>query len=547
VDRDAEHVEGRAGVWLEALLLVALALAVRLPHIDHPGVYDEFYHTLAARSLLESGSLDTETFTYQRASIWTVCVAGSIALFGDTLVAARLPSVLVGCVFVLATWAFGRRVGGAWAGRIAALLLCLNFDAIYLSQIARFYPLHALILLGSAAALYFATARDRPLAIPARAVLLAGFLVLSTIAFKLSQMGAIAITACLTWVAIDLAPVALQAWQRFRRLRWMVLALLLLLVIVAVMVLPDPAWLYQYYRDAATYNEHLRGSFGFYLRMLFDMYPALCAVFPLAVLLALRSRPRFTIFAVMVFSIGLVLHSGAGRKEVRYLLWTLPFFFLVLGVAAATARPWFTRLVHDLLEPLRGRAAPIVSRLAAPLVSIMIVTCALGTNLAYRLTPELLATPTPHWPGTRRHYQPARWGAATPRLESILGERCVLVASSGVKALYYLDRLDYDLLRTLRDEHTPDHLEEFVIDHRTHKPTISEVGSLEEVRRRHVSGLVVIDSAHWAHPAFVPEDVAAHLEARFERVPVPADWRMRVYVWGRPGIDGNVCAPSPSF
>ena len=104
-----------------------------------------------------------------------------------------------------------------------------------------------------------------------------------------------------------------------------------------------------------------------------------------------------------------------------------------------------------------------------------------------------------------------------------------------------------DKFRTLRDEHTPDHLEEFVIDHRTHKPTISEVGSLEEVARRHPSGLVVVDNSHWPQSRFVPKDVSAFLETRFERVPVPGEWRMRVYVWGEPGTAGGACTRTPSF
>jgi hypothetical protein len=502
---------------------------------------------LAADSLLEFGSLDTESFTYRRASIWTWCVARSVALFGDSLVAARVPSVLAGCLLVLMTWAFGRRVGGPWAGRIAALLVCLDFDAIYLSQIVRFYAFLALALLGSLAALYFAIERDERRSMAVRALLLAAYVALSTVAWELSQVSAIPIAAGLAWAAAALTPAGLRAWRRYPRFRWTVPVALVVLGIVAVAVLPDPVWLYGYYRNAATYNMSLRSSHGFYLHMLGDQYPALCGLFPVAALFALRSRPRFTLFAIVVFSIGLVLHSGAGRKEVRYLFWAMPLFHLVLGVGAAAARPHVARIANGVLEPLRGRLAGVAARLAPGLAFAAIVGVAIGANPAYRLTPGLLATPTQNWPGWNRYYRPARWEAAAPRLAGLLEERCVLVASSGVKALYYLDRLDYDLLRTLRDEHTPDHLKEFVIDHRTHKPTISEVRSLEEVARRHPSGLVVIDGSHWAQSRFVPEDVSALLETRFERVPVPGGWRMRVYVWGEPGTAGGACAPPPSF
>jgi hypothetical protein len=530
----------RAWTWLEATFFLALSLLLRAPHLEHAGFYDEFYHTLAARSLLEVGSLASEAFTYQRAAVFSWGVAGSFAVFGESLAAARLPALVAGCLLVLAVWATGRRVAGVWAGRVAGLLLAFDPEAIFLSQISRFYSLQALAVLAGGAALY-AAIDPRAKSAATRAALGTASAALLALAFRLNLTTAIAVAAFALWAVVDLAPASLRAWQGSRRVRRLAPVALLLVVVAAAFLLPDPAWLFGHYLGAATYARDLQFDFGFYLRFLGGHVPVLCALAPLMALFALRSQPRLASCLIVVFTIALVLHSGAGRKEERYFFWALPLLHLLLGVGAAAAREPSLALARDALAGVFGTGRA-VRAIAVPLVTAMAIV-AVAMNPSYRVTLGMLATPTEQWPGPYHRHQPAQWGEAAPRLEALLEGRCALVSSAGVKALHYLRRLDYDLLRTLRDEHTPDHLAEFVMDHRTHRPTISEITSMEEVLRRHPSGLVVVDEVHWARDAYVSEEVAAYLEEMLERVEVPEAWRMHVFSWGAPGSSAAGCSP----
>jgi 4-amino-4-deoxy-L-arabinose transferase-like glycosyltransferase len=120
--------------------------------LEHPGYYDEFYHALAAGSMLPDSSQAGHAFTYGRASQFTWMVSVFFQLFGESLVAARLPSVLAGSRSVAVLFLMVRSVAGPVAGRVSALLLCFDPHALFFSQMARFYALHSLtFLLGSLA------------------------------------------------------------------------------------------------------------------------------------------------------------------------------------------------------------------------------------------------------------------------------------------------------------------------------------------------------------------------------------------------------------
>ena len=64
----------------EPLVLFAVALAVRLIHIDHPGYYDEYYHALAAGSTFGGEDQAAQGFTYGRAPYFTWLVSVFIRL-----------------------------------------------------------------------------------------------------------------------------------------------------------------------------------------------------------------------------------------------------------------------------------------------------------------------------------------------------------------------------------------------------------------------------------------------------------------------------------
>ena len=143
---DSPPHRSNARVW-ELALLAAIALAVRLPHLGSATpTYDEFYHLLAARGWLASGSFHIGDGYYDRALLYTRIVAESLRAFGDTMVAGRIPAVLAGTLWAVAVFAWTKRKGGAVAAWFAGMLLAVDPGAIHLSQWVRFYTLHGLLV-----------------------------------------------------------------------------------------------------------------------------------------------------------------------------------------------------------------------------------------------------------------------------------------------------------------------------------------------------------------------------------------------------------------
>src|SRR6476619_1988515 len=90
-----------AGIFGCALLL---ALAWRM--VDHLPQYDELYHFLAARGIRDHGTPVIADGIYDRAEWFTWLVAVASKTLGDSLVAARVPSLLAsaGLLMLMTIW-----------------------------------------------------------------------------------------------------------------------------------------------------------------------------------------------------------------------------------------------------------------------------------------------------------------------------------------------------------------------------------------------------------------------------------------------------------
>ena len=132
--------------WRFAILfLFAFSVIIGFIDIDRPPHVDELYHVMAAKGWLTYGEPRIGDGLYDRAKLFTILVAGAIWMWGDNLVAARLPSVFAGSLLVVAVFLWTRTVAGSAAAWIAALLLCLSSLSFQLFLWARFYALHALV------------------------------------------------------------------------------------------------------------------------------------------------------------------------------------------------------------------------------------------------------------------------------------------------------------------------------------------------------------------------------------------------------------------
>src|SRR5687768_5411283 len=94
--------------WLAPALLGCLALAVRLPNLDHAAELDELYHFFAAQSWLAEGQLRVAEGVYARTALFTIFLAQWLGIFGENLVVARLPSLIAGTALVVLVFLWTR-------------------------------------------------------------------------------------------------------------------------------------------------------------------------------------------------------------------------------------------------------------------------------------------------------------------------------------------------------------------------------------------------------------------------------------------------------
>ncbi|HYQ70371.1 MAG TPA: glycosyltransferase family 39 protein [Gammaproteobacteria bacterium] len=510
----------------ESLAFFCLAFAIRLVHLDHAGFYDEFYHVLAAGSMLGDNSGLTGDFSYGRAPQFTWLVAVFQQLFGQDLVAARLPSVIAGSATVMVLYLLVSPAAGPVAGRVSALLLCFDPDALFLSQISRFYAVHGLAFLLGSTALYLAMrGPPRSWTTAAYAITAAALLVFSA---QLTPITSVGVAALALWAATE------TDWRMLPSLaggKKLALLLLLLVSVIAIINIIPFGHLAAYYQSTPLFLEGFRTSRGYYVDRLLGYYPLLLGLLPLATVIGLNHFRRLTWFCAVVFACVLLVHSAAAAKQMRYIAYTMPYMYAILGLATAAGWQYLKKLSRQAVmtvPPTRWAPASWMNAIALLLAAGILLFMAYANN-GYRISLGMLRASAADWPQHYRSHQPSDWDAATPRLSDLASAADVLISSAGIKALFYLNRLDYDLLLTLRNETTTG--QEFGLDYRTGRPVISSAKSLADIMSRNASGLIVIDEVHWRRESFVPDETAGFIEENMQRLDTPDQWHLRVYRW----------------
>jgi 4-amino-4-deoxy-L-arabinose transferase-like glycosyltransferase len=102
--------------WLAPVLIGIASLLIYSINLEKPPHHDELYHMLAAKGLLATGEPAIgEDGRYWRGYPWTWLVARSFELFGESLSAGRLPSVVLMAALVVLLFEFLRREAGGTA------------------------------------------------------------------------------------------------------------------------------------------------------------------------------------------------------------------------------------------------------------------------------------------------------------------------------------------------------------------------------------------------------------------------------------------------
>lgn len=512
-------------VW-EILAIFGVALAVRLIHLDHTPMWDELYHMLAAQSWSTDGTLAIADGEYKRASWYTKLV--SLFIYGpyDPLVGGRIPSVLFGSALVTLLFYWTSAVAGRAAGWMVAMMLCFAALSINLSQIVRFYSLHAACFALGAYAIFRAIHVERSQTGRLAYALLAGAALCLAFSVQLTTL-------------IGLAGLGLYGALLFAR-RWgpsllgsphglvLTAGLLLvggagLLVVLSTGVL-DEYW--AHYRRAPFWGANNVDNIRYYAGWLNHQYSILLKLFPIAVGVAIWRHRTFSLFCLTIFTVAFLLHSFGASKHPRYFFYVMPFFFAIWGIALAELGSW---VVVILRRRLPGRDGGSGARLTTALVITCIMILFLAPNQAYQTGVLMMVRPDSEWRVKHPYRGFPDWAAASDTLKPMAEQADVFLTSSGVKSLYYLGRLDYDVSVTLRYETKTK--AEFGIDPRTGRPVISEPTSLKKLMKKHRSGLVVIDARRWRSKNSVTDAVADYLEAHTERIDVPKEWKLLVFRW----------------
>lgn len=539
----------RALLSWDVAVLTAVALLVRLIHLDHTVQVDELNHVFAARSLLENGTLQIgdDAGIYTRAWGFTYVVAAAFALLGESIVVARLPAVLAGTALVAVLFVWTRSVAGRAAAWVAALLLCFDPTALFLSQFTRFYTIHALLFLLGAIAVFSLCTRP---ASPRRRIGLAlGALAAFGLAYHLQVttvvgVAGVALGGCLLLIRREVIAVVGARW------RWWLPALLLLSVPAAFVA----ARLLSLYIGAFRYADAWAGGSVddplYYLRMQLDWYPALWSLLPIVFLAAVYHRPRFTAFAGTVFLVAFSIHSLAAWKNPRFVFYATPFLFAFSGIAGAAALRWIGRQVmtacRRITWPVHGGR---LARPAAAMALALTTGYLVAINSAYRLTAKMLTVDDADWTAPILYRGEPDWAAAAEALRSVADSSALIVSSSDLKALYYFGRLDVILsANELGSAFTmrPD----FSISEKMKRPVIRQPESVARLIECSPSGLVLVEDKHLDQTWSVPPATTDYLRNHTEVVPLPAGLRLAAFRWRNPTHADIACpagiTPIPS-
>ena len=517
---------------LAPLLVFVLALGLFLIGLGRStGAFDEYYHVLAARGWLATGQPRILDGVYPRAELYTILVAETFRLLGQSLWAARLPSALASAALVAALFLWLRAHAGSRVAWLGAALLAFSPFTIESAHFARFYAIQCLAFFLGVVAVEMATTPGRRW--PAR-LSLAAFAVLSlALALYFQMTTAVGLVGLGAWLA--LGPGLAWLLSLRARHRWLVvgaLALLGLVMLAGVIASGLVRELLFQFRYTPTWAESGKNQVWYYYLQFLLNYPALWTFGPLLALLAVALRPRLGGLALAVLGVALVLHSLAGLKSMKYMAYAFPFLWALSAVALVELWPGFRRFCRRLGHRLAGLLGR--PRLDQPLGSTILASGLLFAVLANPgLAHSVALLAGLSLPGQE---PPTRWQKVAPELAPLAHRVDIVVDTSELETLYYLGRHDVLISRSRLSEMPFFGLptREFEIDPRVGRPVISEPSSLVRIMDCYATGLVVSSISRLHSTALVDPAIPPLLAQRGSPVELPPGSHIVAWTWHTP-------------
>jgi hypothetical protein len=267
--------------------------------------------------------------------------------------------------------------------------------------------------------------------------------------------------------------------------------------------------LFDQLREAPLWDQGNARRIGYYNTAFAKDLPLLWPLLPIAALLALRSHQSLAIFCISVSGIGLLVHSIAAQKALRYAYYLLPFLAVLWGCGAAATAALLAGVLKSTAPGFKIKCVSIG-------ILLMVLTLANsqeGQRAARLLLGRESEAQTLSFAGE------ADWAKAMPALRPIFPTVDRIVVSNSMKALYVLG--NYDAVVNANDVLESESGKEFGRDPRTGRPAIGTADSVAKVIGRQGHTLVIAEDEKLGQTAGVTTEVVTLLEARCQRVVTP--------------------------
>ena len=521
--------ENRASLkwtWVESLIVLAAAWWV-LSIVVSPRPYvDEYYHVLAARSLLDNGTLSINGGEpYTRARAYTYAVAACYQWFGESWASGRLPSLLCGGLLVLSVFAWLHRTTGRRAAWLGAGLLIFAPHVITYSAMIRFYMPHMLFVwLSWVCAYTFIT--GSPGRIGRIGLLVAGS-TCALMAAHLQTTTSIAALAIGVWAGTVFIGYLMRSEtdQRRKVIIWFVLILTLCVPVFWLALKFSGVLDHMSVKLNTTrvWTEQSRYVYQYYHRFFKDYYPLIWAAFPFIAVAALARKRKPAWFCLVLFGTAFLVHSVMPTKGKRYLSYAWPCLFAVWAIG-----------LDGLLIWLRAQAGAVIGHVFSErLASRRWVDVVVWSVLAGSVIFAGMVAPSYKYGRkmlTGEQLGPLAiedWFLATETLKPIADEAGYVVCSSQPKGIYHLGRLDLGLSVSQSQGR-----DEFAVHPKMGRPVITTAESLKRVMTEQPTGLIVIEAGHFGSYNFVPPETARFIEENAQPIALPESTGIKAYRWG---------------
>jgi hypothetical protein len=444
-------------VYPHGVLLAILlgALAVRAYNLGAFSFWtDEFYHVVAAESLIETGTPYLPGYQggqYTRAYPVTYLAAIGFRWFGNSEAAGRVPFLVINLAFLLVAFYVVRRWFNVHLALIVVTVLAFAPHEVRLGREVRMYGLLQLLYFSAAALVYEAmecvtvrvrrdrlgdqTQRTLP---PVRHILLlSGAGVLFLLALWIQPLAANLAITIAAYCAFMTVAVGLRSGLKPLIMSKYFLALAFLVTLSVAMAIAAPGAIRELVALAKERPEWAAGesAFSFFSWFFLYYYPAFTFVYLLGAVVLVRRYGKPAAFVLCSFLPLMCAHMGffTGKVEERYIFYILPYFFIgACFVIEGALKP--------ILQTIAGEWKK-QSRTFALLVALVSVPAAsLFAHPWLRESRDML----------RWGYGP-NWKTVAPTLAALAGE-CVMMSPWPLHVVYYTGEFPDYILRKKQPE-----------------------------------------------------------------------------------------------